>query len=105
MTAAVLRSPIKETPGSVRITHVTKCRSCEMYVTLLNLVRNKKKKDTMTAEAKNNVIFSRRGKFRRLQQRAASDFRCDRLTEVTKDIANPNLVTAFTLMYSTKKYY
>ena len=74
-----------------------------MYVTLLTLVR--KKKDNMTVEAKNNVTFSRRGKFRRLEQRAASDFRCDRLTEVTKDIANPNLVTAFTLMYSTKPNY
>jgi len=59
----------------------------------------------MTAEAKNNVTFPRRGKFRSLEQRAASDFRCDRLTEVTKDIANPNLVTTFTLIYSTKQNY
>jgi hypothetical protein len=59
----------------------------------------------MTAEAKNNVTFSRRGKFRRLEQRVAPDFRCDRLTEVTKDVANPNLVTAFIIMYSTKQNY
>ena len=59
----------------------------------------------MMAEAKSNVAFPRRGKFRRLEQRAASDFRCDRLTELMKDIADPNLVTAFTLMYSTRQNY
>jgi hypothetical protein len=59
----------------------------------------------MAAEAKRNVVFQRRGKFRRLEHRAASDFRCDRLMEVTTDITDPNLATAFNLEYSRRQNY